>query len=100
MPVVVSIPTILRPLTNDQKRIETTGNNVLEVIETIDAQYPGVKERLMADGKMHRFVNIFVNDNDIRFTNSLATLVKDGDHITILPAVAGGAQLVSKPSQR
>jgi MoaD family protein len=93
MPVVVSIPTILRPLTNDQKRIETTGGNVLEVIERIDAQYPGVKERLMADGQMHRFVNIFVNDNDIRFAYSLATLVRDGDHITILPAVAGGTRL-------
>jgi len=94
MPVHVSIPTILRPLIADQKRIETTGANVLEIIERIDAQYPGVKDRLMADGKMHRFVNIFVNDNDIRFAGDLATPVRDGDHITILPAVAGGRDVL------
>jgi sulfur-carrier protein len=90
MPVAVSIPTILRPLTNNQKRIETTGASILEIINQIDAQYPGVKDRLMVDGKVHRFVNIFVNDNDIRFASDLATPVRDGDHITILPAVAGG----------
>lgn len=99
MPIVVSIPTILRPLTNNQKRIETTGTNIFEIIAQIDAQYPGVKDRLMADGKMHRFVNIFVNDNDIRFTDDLATPVRDGDHITILPAVAGGCGIAVAPSK-
>lgn len=93
MAVTVSIPTILRPLTNDQKRIDIAGSNVLEVIERMNQQYPGVKERLMIDGKMHRFVNIYVNDNDIRFTDDLATCVKDGDFITILPAVAGGSSV-------
>ena len=90
MPVIVSIPTILRPLTGNQKRIETTGKNVLEIIDQIDAQYPGVKDRLMSGGRMHRFVNIFRNEHDIRFEGELATSVQDGDHITILPAVAGG----------
>jgi len=91
MPVTVSIPTILRPLTNDQKRIDIMGSSVLEIIEQIERQYPGVKERLMKDGKVHRFVNIYVNDDDIRFANSLATRVQDGDSVTILPAVAGGS---------
>lgn len=91
MPVTVSIPTILRPLTNDQKRIDIIGSSVLEIIEQIERQYPGVKERLMMDGKVHRFVNIYVNDDDIRFADSLATHVQDGDSITILPAVAGGS---------
>ncbi|WP_159731346.1 MoaD family protein [Methylosinus sp. Ce-a6] len=90
MPIVVSIPTILRSLTANQKRIEATGANVLEVIDEIDARYPGVKDRLISGGKMHRFVNIFVNENDIRFAGDLKTAVQDGDHITILPAVAGG----------
>jgi molybdopterin synthase sulfur carrier subunit len=91
MPVTINIPTILRPLTNDQKRIDIMGSSVLEIIEQIDRQYPGVKERLMMNGKVHRFVNIYVNDDDIRFAGNLATRVQDGDLITILPAVAGGA---------
>ncbi len=90
MTVTVSIPTILRPLTENQKRIEASGANVLELIDEIDARYPGVKDRLMSGERMHRFVNIFVNENDIRFAGDLATPVRDGDHVVILPAVAGG----------
>ncbi len=90
MSITVSIPTILRPLTADQKRIEVRGTTVLELIDAIEARYPGVKDRLMSGGKMHRFVNIFVNESDIRFAGDLATAVQDGDHVTILPAVAGG----------
>jgi sulfur-carrier protein len=90
MRITVNIPTILRPLTNDQKRIEITGLNVLEVIDQIEQQYPGVKEKLMTEGQAHRFVNIYVNDNDIRFSEGLSTTLKDGDSMTILPSVAGG----------
>jgi MoaD family protein len=90
MRITVNIPTILRPLTNDQKRIEITGFNVLEVINQIEQKYPGVKEKLMSDGQAHRFVNIYVNDNDIRFSEGLSTSLQDGDSITILPSVAGG----------
>jgi sulfur-carrier protein len=90
MRITVNIPTILRPLTNDQKRIEITGFNVLEVIDQIEQQYPGVKEKLITEGQAHRFVNIYVNDNDIRFSDGLSTSVQDGDSITILPSVAGG----------
>jgi sulfur-carrier protein len=90
MPVTVNIPTILRPLTDNQKRLTIAGFSVLEVIEHMEQRYPGVKEKLIAGGKAHRFINIYVNDDDIRFTNGLPTSLSDGDSLTILPAVAGG----------
>jgi MoaD family protein len=90
MPITVNIPTILRPLTGNQKRIEITGPNVLEIIEQMERQYPGVKDKLLAEGQAHRFINIYVNDNDIRFSDGLATPLQDGDSVTILPSVAGG----------
>ena len=86
----MNIPTILRPLTNNHKRIEISGFNVLEVIEQMEQQYPGVKEKLITGGKAHRFINIYVNDDDIRFGSGLSTSLQDGDSLTILPAVAGG----------
>ncbi|SCY71621.1 molybdopterin synthase subunit MoaD [Nitrosospira sp. Nl5] len=90
MPITVNIPTILRPLTNNQKRIEISGFNVLEVIDQLEHQYPGVKEKLITEGESHSFINIYVNDDDIRFGNGLSTQLRDGDSLTILPAVAGG----------
>lgn len=90
MPITISIPTILRPLTDNQKRIEVDGSNVLDAIERMEQQYPGVKEKLITGGQAHRFVNIYVNDNDIRFSEGLSTRLTDGDLLTILPAVAGG----------
>jgi sulfur-carrier protein len=90
MSITVNIPTILRPLTNNQKRIEISSISVLEAIEHMEQQHPGVREKLITEGKAHRFVNIYVNDDDIRFSNGLSTSLKDGDSLTILPAVAGG----------
>lgn len=90
MSITVNIPTILRPLTNNQKRIEISSASVLEAIEHMEQRHPGVKEKLITEGKAHRFVNIYVNDDDIRFSNGLSTRLKDGDSLTILPAVAGG----------
>jgi sulfur-carrier protein len=90
MSITVNIPTILRPLTNNQKCIEISSISVLEAIEHMEQQHPGVKEKLITEGKAHRFVNIYVNDDDIRFSNGLSTSLKDGDSLTILPAVAGG----------
>ena len=90
MSVTVNIPTILRPLTQDRKRIEGTGQNVLEIIDSIDQQYPGIKEKVVADNQVHRFINIYVNDDDIRFSEGLSTPLKAGDSMTILPSVAGG----------
>ncbi|MCP2072926.1 UNVERIFIED_ORG: MoaD family protein [Pseudomonas lini] len=90
MSIFVTVPTLLRTFTQDQKRVEVQGQTVLEVIEDMEKQYPGVKERLIGDGQVHRFVNIYVNDDDIRFADNLATTLKAGDSLTILPAVAGG----------
>lgn len=90
MPITVIIPTILRPLTNQQKHINIEGNQVAEIIDHMEQQYPGIKEKLVTGGSAHRFINIYVNDNDIRFQDGLATSLRDGDVLTILPAVAGG----------
>lgn len=90
MAITVNIPTILRPLTNNQRRIELSGSTVHDIIENLEQQYTGIKEKLLSDGQVHRFINIYVNDDDIRFTEGLATAVKEGDSVTILPSVAGG----------
>ncbi|MFW0787332.1 MoaD/ThiS family protein [Gordonia sp. CPCC 206044] len=95
MAVTVSIPTILRTHTGGEKRVEATGATLAEVIDNLEAGNPGIKERLVAPddsgaAKLHRFVNIYVNDEDVRFSGGLATTIDDGDDVTILPAVAGG----------
>jgi sulfur-carrier protein len=91
MSVIVHIPTILRSLTQDQRRVEAIGRNVLDIIDHLDGKHPGLKTRLVAEGQPLRFVNLYVNDADIRFLDGLATLVQPGDTLTILPAVAGGS---------
>ena len=90
MTITMHVPTILRSLTKNNKTIATSGYSVLDAIEQVEQQYPGIKERLIFENEVHRFMNIYVNDNDIRFSDNLATPLKDGDIITILPAVAGG----------
>ncbi|GAA3688708.1 MULTISPECIES: MoaD/ThiS family protein [Gordonia] len=90
MAVTVSIPTILRTHTGGEKRVEASGATLSEVIDNLESANPGIKERLVADGKLHRFVNIYVNDEDVRFSGGLDTTIGDGDDVTILPAVAGG----------
>ncbi|SIS23726.1 MoaD/ThiS family protein [Williamsia sterculiae] len=90
MPVVVSIPTILRTYTDGAKRVEASGPTLGAVIDDLDAAHNGLRERLVSDGKLHRFVNVYVNDEDVRFSGGLDTTVADGDEVTILPAVAGG----------
>jgi sulfur-carrier protein len=90
MSVTVSIPTILRPHTGGEKRVEANGDTLQAVISDLEASYSGISERLVENGKLHRFVNIYVNDEDVRFTGGLETTIADGDSVTILPAVAGG----------
>jgi sulfur-carrier protein len=89
--VTVSIPTILRPHTGGEKRVSANGDTLAAVISDLDANHAGIAERLVDNGKLHRFVNIYVNDEDVRFSGGLDTTVADGDSVTILPAVAGGA---------
>lgn len=90
MAIEVRIPTILRPYTKDQKKVEATGSTLAEVITNLDSQYAGLGERLLENGALRRFINVYINDEDVRFLGSLEAQIKDGDSITILPAVAGG----------
>lgn len=90
MTVSVSIPTILRTHTGGEKRVNATGYTLQAVISDLESNYSGISERLVDNGKLHRFVNIYVNDEDVRFSGGLDTEINDGDTVTILPAVAGG----------
>jgi molybdopterin synthase sulfur carrier subunit len=95
MAIEVRIPTILRPYTDGERAVESTGSSVAELIDALESSHPGIKERLVEDGAdgaaVRRFVNVYVNDEDIRFTGALETALSDGDTVVILPAVAGGA---------
>lgn len=90
MSVVVSIPTILRTHTGGEKRVNAAGDTLQAVIADLEGNYSGISERLVDNGKLHRFVNIYVNDEDVRFSGGLETVIAEGDTVTILPAVAGG----------
>lgn len=88
----VRIPTPLRKLTNGQEEVSVPGATIGQLIASLEQQYPGIKERICDDaGKVRRFVNIFANDEDIRFLQNLDTPVKESDEISIVPAIAGGA---------
>ena len=91
MPVTVKIPTQLRTLTGHEAEAEVDGASVAEALEAVYARYDGLRDRITENGELRRFVNVYVGGEDIRFGNGLETPVKDGDEITILPAVAGGA---------
>ena len=90
MAVQVSIPTILRSYTDGAKSVEGSGGTLAELITDLDARHPGLGDRLLDDGKLRRFVNVYLNDEDVRFTGGLETTLADGDKVTVLPAVAGG----------
>ena len=90
MSIEVRIPTILRPFTKDQKIVSATGSTLAEAIANLDEKYPGIGERLLENGALRRFINVYVNDEDVRFSGALLTPLKSGDSMTILPAVAGG----------
>lgn len=90
MSIEVRIPTILRPFTQDQKTVSVEGNSLQQVVRDLDRNYPGIGDRLLENGVLRRFINVYINDEDVRFLDGLNTPTKDGDSITILPAVAGG----------
>lgn len=92
MAVQVRIPTPLRKFTDGQDSVEIDGDSISAVIADLDAKYPGLKARICdEDGSVRRFVNIYVNGDDIRFLDNLSSAVKDGDELSIVPAIAGGA---------
>jgi molybdopterin synthase sulfur carrier subunit len=91
MAIEVRIPTILRTYTGGEKTVQGDGETLQALIADLDGKYPGLRSRLVTDtGALHRFVNVYVNDEDVRFTGALDTGLKDGDSVTVLPAVAGG----------
>ena len=90
MTIEVRIPTILRPYTKDQKAVTAEGATLSAVIKDLDSNYVGLGERLLENGALRRFINVYINDEDVRFLGGLEAPIKDGDSVTILPAVAGG----------
>ena len=92
MAIEVRIPTILRQYTGGAKVVNGAGDTLADLLTDLDASHPGLRGRLVTeDGGLHRFVNIYVNDEDVRFLGALDAKLNDGDSVTILPAVAGGA---------
>ena len=94
MPVKVRIPTPLRSLTSGSEEVIVEGNSIKEVIDNLETNYKGFKERLCDEnGQIRRFINFYLNDEDIRFKDNQETQVNDGDQISIVPAIAGGKAL-------
>ena len=91
MSVRVKIPTILRPQVGGAAEVTGEGETLRDLLEDLEGRYPGIMARIITDeGRLHRFVNLYVNDEDVRYLGSLETEVRDGDTVSILPAVAGG----------
>ena len=92
MAIVVRIPTPLQKLTGDKAEVDAAGGTVSDLLQDLERQFPGLKDRLCdPTGRLRRFVNIYVNEEDIRFLKQEATSLKDGDEVSIIPAIAGGA---------
>lgn len=92
MAIEVRIPTIMRSYTDGAKAVEGNGDTLADVISDVDARHPGLRGRLVDESGLRRFVNVYLNDEDVRFLGGLETKVSDGDTVTVLPAVAGGAR--------
>ena len=90
MAIEVRIPTILRTYTDGEKSVTGAGANLSALIDDLEGSHPGIKDRLLDDGGLRRFVNVYVNDEDVRFIGGLEAELKDGDQVVVLPAVAGG----------
>ena len=91
MNIKVRIPTPLQKLTQNREEVNSSGGNVSELILNLEKSYPGIRERICDEqGKLRRFVNVYVNEEDIRFLKGEATLLQEGDEVSIIPAIAGG----------
>jgi sulfur-carrier protein len=90
MAIEVRIPTILRTYTGGEKAVEGNGASLSALIDDLEVNHPGIKERLIENGDLRRFVNIYINDEDVRFIGGLEAELADGDQVVVLPAVAGG----------
>jgi molybdopterin synthase sulfur carrier subunit len=90
MAVKVRIPTPLQKLTDGEDEVEGEPGTVISLVNNLDKRFPGIGERISEGGKIRRFINIYLNDEDIRFLKNEGTVVKDGDEVSIVPAIAGG----------
>jgi len=90
MTVKIRIPTPLQRLTDGKEEVEGRPGTIRDLVEDLDKRFPGIGERISENGKIRRFVNIYLNEEDIRFLNNEETVVKDGDEVSIVPAIAGG----------
>ncbi|WP_404815497.1 MoaD/ThiS family protein [Streptomyces thermolineatus] len=91
MAIEVRIPTILRTYTDGQKAVEGSGSTLEELIADLESRHAGIRERIVDGDQLRRFVNVYLNDEDVRFLDGINTELSDGDSVTILPAVAGGS---------
>jgi MoaD family protein len=93
MAVTIKLPTILRKFAGNEARVSAEGATLAEVLKDLESRYPGITKNVIADdGGLHRFINVYVNDEDVRYLGSLETVVNEGDVVSILPAVAGGGR--------
>jgi molybdopterin synthase sulfur carrier subunit len=90
MAIEVRIPTILRTYTGGEKAVTAEGDSLSALIDDLEANHAGIKDRLIEDGELRRFVNVYINDEDVRFIGGLEAQLSDGDQVVVLPAVAGG----------
>ncbi|MEU8619231.1 MoaD/ThiS family protein [Streptomyces sp. NPDC048623] len=90
MAIEVRIPTILRTYTDGAKAVEGKGETLADLFADLETRHTGIEARIVDDGKLRRFVNVYLNDEDVRFLEGIETKLADGDNVTILPAVAGG----------
>lgn len=91
MAIEVRIPTILRTYTDGQKSVEGAGDTIGALFTDLESRHTGIQDRLIDGGELRRFVNVYLNDEDVRFLDGVSTKLSDGDSVTILPAVAGGS---------
>lgn len=92
MAIEVRIPTILRTYTDGQKAVEGNGETLADLFADLETRHTGIRERLVEGDQLRRFVNVYLNDEDVRFLDGITTKLADGDNVTILPAVAGGSR--------
>ncbi|OEV13846.1 molybdopterin converting factor small subunit [Streptomyces sp. Amel2xB2] len=100
MAIEVRIPTILRTYTDGEKSVTGQGGTLKELFEDLESRHTGIQDRIVDGGELRRFVNVYLNDEDVRFLGGIGTELNDGDNVTILPAVAGGSPAHARPGER
>ena len=101
MAATVKLPTILRKHAGNEAKVSAEGDTLSALLANLEASYPGITKNVInPDGGLHRFINVYLNDEDVRYLGSLETPIKDGDTVSILPAVAGGSSGAEPPARR